>query len=243
MFNVAVLPIRAKFEVCCGWPVQAPFFLAFGDGKLRDIAGLRTLVENLAMPLVEAQGLEIWGLEIVPGPVLRICLYVDRHDGEVSDGSATIDQCESISRQLGLALDVEDCIDQSWELEVSSPGLNRRFFTLEQMRPYLGDVVEARLSAPLPGGDRKAWRGRLKSVEPQGFVLEPCSVAADGVVVMEAVPAALLPWRDVIRARREHIFAMPEKPGKQKRKSRRNQARKEIGGGPGGHALWREDES
>lgn len=54
-------------------------------------------------------------------------------------------QCEEISRHVALALEVEDTIPEAYVLEVSTPGLTRLFFSLDQMRHYLGDVVEARL--------------------------------------------------------------------------------------------------
>lgn len=187
---------------------------------LRDTAKLRQLAENLAIPLIEAQGLRLWGIEITAGPVLKVCIYVDAPNGELGNGSANIDQCEAISRQLGLALEVEDCIDQTWVLEVSSPGLERRFFNLEQMRPYVGDVVEARLSEPLSGSGRRTWRGKLLAMGEDYFELSPCSVSADGEVIPENAPDVTIPWRDAAKVRRVHIFVIPRKPGKNPRKSR-----------------------
>lgn len=183
------------------------------------IAELERTVLELALPLIEAQGLELWGLELTTGPVFKVCLYVDTPCGECVEGSANIEQCESISRQLGLALEVEDCISQAWVLEVSSPGLERRFFNLEQMRSYIGDVIEARLIEPL-AGDRRLWRGKLLSVAEDSFELEPCSVSAEGEILPENLPVVTLPWIKMARVRREHIFVVPQKPGKKSRKKR-----------------------
>lgn len=175
---------------------------------------------DLALPLIEAQNLQLWGLELTSGPVLKATLYVDtpaRNPGDASlsesPQSATIDQCEAISRQLGLALDVEDCIDQPWNLEVSSPGLERRFFNPGQLGPFMGDLLEVRLKEPVL--DRKTWRGRLLGVEGEDILLEPCSISADGVVEPEKTDSVRLPWADVARAKRIHIFTLPKKPGKQ----------------------------
>ena len=182
---------------------------------------LQQKILDLALPLIKAQNLELWGLEVTDGPVLKVRLYVDVPNGSSGDGalsespvSASIDQCESISRQLGLALDVEDCIDRPWNLEVSSPGLERRFFTLEQLVPYKGDIIEVRLKEPLPGTDRKTWRGKLLDVEDGTIRLQPCSVDADGTVEPENTDPASLPWADAARAKRIHIFTLPQKPGK-----------------------------
>lgn len=202
-----------------GGPIPAPlFFVLLETIVLRNTAELRHLVENLALPLAEAQGLCLWGIEITSGPVLKVCIYVDQRNGELGDGSASIDQCEAISRPLGLALDVEDCIDQAWVLEVSSPGFERRFFTLEQMKPYIGDIIDARLKEPLPGSDRKTWRGKLVAISDGKFELEPCSVSADGEILAEKTPHALIPWQQTARVRREHIFVTPPKPGKKSTK-------------------------
>lgn len=178
---------------------------------------LRETILNLALPLVEAQGLELWGLDIVPGPALKVALYVDaplEKQGKPDSPSASIDQCESISRQLSLAMDVEDKIDQAWTLEVSSPGLERKFFRPEQLQPYIGDIIEARLGEPLAGSDRKVWRGRLLSIEGDKFALQPVSISADGEITEENTEPVQIDWSNVARARREHIFAIPQKPGK-----------------------------
>ncbi|MEG6594048.1 ribosome maturation factor RimP, partial [Desulfovibrio sp. 1188_IL3213] len=74
-------------------------------------------------------------------------------EATAAPASATIEQCEEISRHLALALEVEDSIADAYVLEVSTPGLSRLFFSLEQMVPYVGDVVEARLHTPVASTD------------------------------------------------------------------------------------------
>ena len=145
---------------------------------------LEETVTRLVSPLVRARGLTLWGVEVLPGGRTKVRVFVDvpRPAADGSDaaaeaafaepGSASIEQCEEISRELGLAMDVEDCVPEAWVLEVSSPGLDRRFFSLDQMAPYVGDMVEARLAAPVtPAGEdgsapRLRWRGRLTAVDP-----------------------------------------------------------------------------
>ena len=126
---------------------------------------LKETVTRLATPLVQAQGLEIWGVEIAQAGRTTVRVFVDlplevkqaqaalSADSDPADNledsadimtarSASIDQCEEISRQLGLALEVEDLIEQAYVLEVSTPGFSRLFFSLDQMRSYVGDMVE-----------------------------------------------------------------------------------------------------
>lgn len=196
---------------------------------------LEETVTRLATPLVHAQGLELWGVEIVHGGRSTVRVFVDlpraaaAKDAPMAPaaapdpaeaGSASIGQCEEISRQLGLAMDVEDCMPEAWVLEVSSPGFDRRFFTLDQLRPYVGDLLEARLAAPVtPAGEngaapRMRWRGRLLAVDAEGFTLEPCALSPDGEVRPEGQPPVRLPWPEVRRAARLPVFQKPVKPGK-----------------------------
>lgn len=169
---------------------------------------------KLAEPLLQAAGLALWGLEIQDGPVIKVCLYVDVADGADGNFSASIDQCEAISRQLGLALEVEDCFPRRWVLEVSSPGLDRIFFILPQMEKYVGDMVEARLTEPLAGTKRKVWQGTIASVGTDSFLLNPATVTGEGEVMPENTPPVKIPWALVARARRVPVFSLPQKPGK-----------------------------
>ena len=116
---------------------------------------------------------------------------------------------------------MEDLIEQAYVLEVSTPGLSRLFFSLDQMTRYVGDVVEARLHTPVAstdpaahGGPRRIWRGTLTAVEDEGFVLAPVAISPEGDVEDENHPPVFLPWSSVRRATRMYIFRPPQKPGK-----------------------------
>jgi len=116
-----------------------------------------------------------------------------------------------------LALDVEDLVDRAYTLEVSSPGFNRIFFSLGQMRPYVGDMVEARMHdawAPEGQTPRRVWKGVLEAVNGESFTLAPASADGDGQVVRENAPCTVIPFARVRRASRIHIFTRPQKPGK-----------------------------
>lgn len=197
---------------------------------------LEETVTRLVTPLVHAQGLELWGVEILPGGRSTVRVFVDlpravaaaegapaagaAAPDPAEAGSASIGQCEEISRQLGLAMDVEDCMPEAWVLEVSSPGLDRRFFTLDQLRPYVDDLLEVRLAAPVAAAGengaapRLRWRGRLLAVDAEGFTLEPCALSPEGEVRPEGQPPVWLPWTEVRRAARIPVFQKPVKPGK-----------------------------
>ena len=188
---------------------------------------LKETVTRLATPLVQAQGLEIWGVEIAQAGRTTVRVFVDlplevkQAQAALSADSdpADIDQCEEISRQLGLALEVEDLIEQAYVLEVSTPGFSRLFFSLDQMRSYVGDMVELRMvSAYAPENApaaRRAWRGVLREVTDSAVRVAPASVSAEGDICPEAMDEVLVPWDMVRRASRIHIFRQPQKPGKQ----------------------------
>lgn len=202
-------------------------------------AAVKDALVRIAAPVVRSLGLEIWGVEITQTgrPVVRLFVEAplapeDAADGMLSQAaessreeaaepsalSATIAQCEEISRRIGLALDVEDIFPQAYVLEVSTPGFNRLFFSPSQMRPYMGDMIEARMpSGFMPEGldvARRVWRGRLTAVDDDGFVLAPASVSAAGEVLPEDLPEARIPWDAARRVARLYVFQQPARPGK-----------------------------
>src|SRR5699024_5159739 len=103
-------------------------------------------------------GFELWGLELqAQGKNSRLVIYIDSPDG------ITVDHCADVSRQISGILDVEDPISGQYQLEVSSPGMERPLFTLEQFRQYAGSIVTLRLRAPYDG--RRKFKGLLAGVE------------------------------------------------------------------------------
>jgi len=94
--------------------------------------------------------------------VVRV--YID------SPGGITVDDCAAVSEQVGSVLDVEDPIAGEYTLEVSSPGLDRPLFTLEQYAGYTGETVEVRLRSAFEG--RRKYKGVLRGVEGEDVVIQ-----------------------------------------------------------------------
>ncbi|MFC1696447.1 ribosome maturation factor RimP, partial [Pseudomonadota bacterium] len=91
---------------------------------------------HLLQPLVEDLGYEFVGLEHgsnTKNPVLAV--YIDSEDG------IAVEDCEKVSREVAALLDVEDPIPGHYNLEISSPGLDRPLFTLEQFGRFVGEVA------------------------------------------------------------------------------------------------------
>ncbi|MCY1263251.1 Ribosome maturation factor RimP [compost metagenome] len=121
-------------------------------------------LQALLAPVVEALGYECWGLEFISqGRHSLLRVYIDRPEGIL------IDDCETVSRQVSGVLDVEDPITGEYTLEVSSPGMDRPLFTLEQFARYVGEQVKIRLRTPYER--RRNFQGILRGVEEQDVVV------------------------------------------------------------------------
>lgn len=119
---------------------------------------------DLLRPVVESMGFVFWGLEfIAQGRQSMLRVFIDHADG------INVDHCAAVSRQLSAVLDVEDPITQEYTLEVSSPGMDRPLFTLEQYQQYANHIVELRLRMPFEG--RRKFKGQLIGVEQEDIVL------------------------------------------------------------------------
>lgn len=124
----------------------------------------RKIVE-LVEPVVSSMGYELWGLEYLSqGRYSLLRIYIDKPDG------ITLTDCEQVSRQVTGVLDVEDPIQGAYNLEVSSPGLDRPLFTLSQFARYTGSEVKISLGTKLDG--RRKFTGRLCGIQGNQVLLE-----------------------------------------------------------------------
>ena len=104
----------------------------------------------MLQPVVESLGYEFWGLEYIQGRGATLRIFIDRD----SDEGVSVDDCALVSHQVSGVLDVEDPIPGEYNLEVSSPGMDRPLFTLEQWGRYIGEDIQIRLLAPVAGKRR-----------------------------------------------------------------------------------------
>jgi len=115
-------------------------------------------------PVVESMGYELVGVEFHGSEhhgVLR--LFIDK------EGGITVDDCAAVSRQVSAVLDVEDPIKQAYDLEVSSPGLNRPLFKGNDFQRFAGRKAKIKLAVALNG--RKNFSGVLKGIDDNEQVL------------------------------------------------------------------------
>ena len=122
------------------------------------MATLEQKLQELVQGSVEDLGCELWGIECQRvSRYLTVRLFIDK------EGGVTVEDCADVSRQVSAVLDVEDPIADKYNLEVSSPGLDRPLFTLNQFERYLGQEILLHLRIPV--ADRRKWQGQLAKIE------------------------------------------------------------------------------
>ncbi len=121
-------------------------------------------VSELVEPLTDYNGLELVLVEFVKGPrgnILR--LVIDK------EGGVTLDDCSRLSRVVSDLLDVHDPVPGSYNLEVSSPGINRPLVRAEDYERFSGQKVFVRTSEPVEG--RRKFKGLLRGVSDHEEVI------------------------------------------------------------------------
>ena len=117
-------------------------------------------VEALASPVLEAHGLTLVDLEVKGGGRrFLVRFFVDRSGGP---GGVGIDDCRRFSEEIGDLLDVSNLIPGSYDLEVSSPGLDRELRKDRELRWAVGKRVRVWTREPVD--DRREFDGDLVEV-------------------------------------------------------------------------------
>ena len=116
-------------------------------------------------PAIERLGYELADLEVKLGGkqgVLRV--FIDKGDG------IGLDDCEKVSLAVSALLDVEDPLPGHYNLEVSSPGLDRKLTKPVHFERFQGEVVKVHMRFPIEG--RKRFRGKLLSSDDENIVVD-----------------------------------------------------------------------
>jgi len=133
-------------------------------------------------PVVESMGYELVGVEFQgAGGHGTLRVYIDREQG------VSLDDCAAISHQISGILDVEEPIKQAYDLEISSPGIDRPLFKLADFERFAGRTAKIKLAVDLEG--RKNFKGRLQGVADARMVI----IEVDG-------EAFYLPFADIGKA-------------------------------------------
>ncbi|QXP83374.1 ribosome maturation factor RimP [Methylococcus sp. ANG] len=112
-------------------------------------------LQRLIEPVVTGLGYELAGIEFdARARILRV--YIDHPDG------IDLDDCSKVSYQLSGMLDVEDPIPGQYQLEISSPGLDRPLFAIEHFERFTGRQVRLQTVRSLDG--QRRFKGRIAGV-------------------------------------------------------------------------------
>lgn len=152
------MPIDPSYiKVICDGPLR-PFFVLKTSGCIDFTMAKNAELERIIRPAVEATGFIFWGLEyLAQGKHSVLRVFIDHEEG------IDVENCAEVSHQVSGVLDLEDPISGFYDLEVSSPGMDRPLFTEEQFKMYQGEIAEVRLSIALEG--RRKFKGRIESVD------------------------------------------------------------------------------
>lgn len=148
-------------------------------------------IRSLVEPIVVDHGLELVDAELRRGRApwtLRVIV-----DTRAGDGRVPVDACAAVSRDVGAQLDAVDAIPSRYQLEVSSPGLDRVLAREKDFRAACGQEVRIETRRPIAG--RRRFHGRLV-----GFEGDEVRVSVDGALVT-------IPFADVARARSVYEFS------------------------------------
>ena len=129
------------------------------------MAKIADKVLSIINPSVHDLGYELLGVEYVSSgkrSILR--LYIDSEEG------IGVNDCEVVSRQVSVIMDVEDPISGHYNLEVSSPGAERPLFSIAHYMRFLGHDVRLRTYRPIEG--RRNFTGAIGSVSEKSNALE-----------------------------------------------------------------------
>ena len=122
-------------------------------------------VRVIVDPVLFDEGMELVDIEYrreSRGWVLR--LYLDK------EGGITLDDCTRVSQEVGRILDVEDFIQASYTLEVSSPGLSRRLKTEKDFMKYRGHLIRVKTFDSVE--NRRQFKGRLLGISENKLEIE-----------------------------------------------------------------------
>ncbi|MBQ8648421.1 MAG: ribosome maturation factor RimP [Oscillospiraceae bacterium] len=140
------------------------------------------VVEALVRPVIEGMGVSLWDVRFEKeGPDWYLRVLIDRKDGEPMD----TDTCADVSHAIDPIIDEADPIDQSYYLEVGSPGLGRRLTREEHYEALKGQKVAVHFIRPDAAG-RRDLEGILTGREGSAVTIE----TAEGPATFEVAAAS-----------------------------------------------------
>jgi ribosome maturation factor RimP len=128
------------------------------ENKIKEVAEKVAAENNLELVQVEVVGSE---------RQLTVRVFIDKPNVE---GGVTHEDCTTVSFNVGTILDVEDFIPSNYILEVSSPGIERELFKLDDYKRFAGE--SAKLKTRQPIDNQRNFRGKIVAVENETIVFD-----------------------------------------------------------------------
>ena len=122
-------------------------------------------IETLLKKDIKTLGYDIWGIELLGSslnPTLRI--FIDNENG------GTVEDCEKVSRHVSKVIEADDTYSINSTLEVSSPGIERKFFNKDQYVNYLGYTIKIRYRDT--ENQFKSIKGVLTSISEERLIVK-----------------------------------------------------------------------
>ena len=145
-------------------------------------------IETLIRKDIQSLGCDIWGLELIgsiTNPTLRV--FID------NDKGITVKDCEKVSKHISKVIEADELYYNSLILEVSSPGIDRKFFDKEQYINYLGSIIKVRYKSEQK--EYKSVKGFLLRVSKEGIAVEVNN--EESFINFEAIEKANLEFTEV----------------------------------------------
>jgi ribosome maturation factor RimP len=122
-------------------------------------------IDKIAKKAANDNGVEFVHSEIVGSKRnMTVRIYIDKPDG------VTLEDCSTVSRAIETVIDADDFIPSSYVLEVSSPGIERPLFTVQDFEKFAGKKAKVKTSESING--QANFNGRIVSVEDSDIVFE-----------------------------------------------------------------------
>ena len=136
-----------------------------GDDRIIRESGIDARIALIVEPVLSAIGYRLVRVRLTGQNGLTLQIMAER-----PDGTMTVEDCETVSRAVSPALDVDDPIDKAYHLEVSSPGIDRPLVRKSDFANWQGHLVKLETSVMV--AERKRFRGRIAAADDTGVTID-----------------------------------------------------------------------
>ncbi|MGI9378186.1 MAG: ribosome maturation factor RimP [Methyloligellaceae bacterium] len=128
--------------------------------RFADESGIELEIAKRIEPVIDELGFRLIRIHVSGRDGTTLQIMAERQDGTMN-----VDDCATISRELSPILDAEDFVDGSYNLEVSSPGIDRPLVCLKDFEDWQGYEAKVELNDMVDG--RKRFRGLIEGAGEQ----------------------------------------------------------------------------